>query len=164
MGKRWTDTEDSSLATLRDSGMPNSEIASSMGRSTQAIYQRAYVLRRNEPTFREVVDTAFAKHRIEFGGVVDTARFHEVVDTAFAKYTIEFGEPDEVDVLYEQCKERLYPNSKYITPKEAHEYIARRSAYARHDEVGQRLSDIATSVQKNKPKPQWWKAMMWWRK
>ena len=115
MGKRWTDKEDNTLAALRYSGMPNSEIASSMGRSTQAIYQRTYVLRRNEPTFREVVDTAFA-------------------------------------------------NSKYITPKEAHEYIARRSAYARHDEVGQRLSDIATSVQKNKPKPQWWKAMMWWRK
>ena len=154
MGKRWTDKEDTILETLRDSGMPNSEIASSMGRSTQAIYQRAYVLRRNEPTFREVVDTAFAKHRIEFGGVVDTARFHEVVDTAFAKYTIEFGEPDEVDVLYEQCKERLYPNSKYITT----------SSKLLNDEVGQRLSDIATSVQKNKPKPQWWKAMMWWRK
>jgi hypothetical protein len=154
MGKRWTDKEDNTLAALRDSGMPNSEIASSMGRSTQAIYQRAYVLRRNEPTFREVVDTAFAKHRIEFGGVVDTARFHEVVDTAFAKYTIEFGEPDEVDVLYEQCKERLYPNSKYITT----------SSKLLNDEVGQRLADIATSVQKNKPKPQWWKAMMWWRK
>ena len=154
MGKRWTDTEDRILVTLRGSGMPSSAIASSMGRSTQAIYQRAYVLRRNEPTFREVVDTAFAKHRIEFGGVVDTARFHEVVDTAFAKYTIEFGEPDEVDVLYEQCKERLYPNSKYITT----------SSKLLNDEVGQRLSDIATSVQKNKPKPQWWKAMMWWRK
>ena len=68
MGKRWTDTEDRILVTLRGSGMPSSAIASSMGRSTQAIYQRAYVLNcigRNEPTFREVVDAAFAKHGME---------------------------------------------------------------------------------------------------
>jgi hypothetical protein len=113
MGKRWTDKEDTILETLREGGMTYKEMASIMGRTSTAIHQRAYVLRQNEPTFREVVDTAFAKHGIEF------------------------GEPDKVDVAYEQFKERLYPNG---------------------------VSDIYASVQKNKPKPQWWKAMMWWRK
>jgi hypothetical protein len=80
--------------------------------------------------------------------------FSEVVDQAFAKHEIEFGEPDKVDAAYEHFKEQLYPNG---------------------------VSDIHASLQKNKPlhriqymlnqmerdikpKPQWWKAMMWWRK
>ena len=130
MGKRWTDKEDGILETLRDGGMTYKEIASIMGRTSTAIHQRAYMLRQNEPTFREVVDTAFAKHGVEF------------------------GEPDEVDATYEHFKEQLYPNG---------------------------VSDIHASLQKNKPlhriqymlnqmerdlkpKPQWWKAMMWWRK
>ena len=130
MGKRWTDKEDTILETLRDGGMTYKEIASIMGRTSTAIHQRAYMLRQNEPTFREVVDTAFAKHGVEF------------------------GEPDEVDATYEHFKEQLYPNG---------------------------VSDIHASLQKNKPlhriqymlnqmerdlkpKPQWWKAMMWWRK
>ena len=107
MGKRWTDKEDRILVTRRYSGMPNSEIASSMGRSTQAIYQRAYVLRQNEPTFREVVDTAFAKHGIEFG---------------------EHGD-----------------------------WYAGKDTKQVYNMLEQMERDI-------KPKPQWWKAMMWWRK
>ena len=67
MGKRWTDKEDGILETLRDGGMTFEEIASIMGRTKQAVQQRAYMLKRNEPTFREVVDTAFEKHGIEFG-------------------------------------------------------------------------------------------------
>tara|TARA_B100000767_G_scaffold85879_1_gene82559 strand:- start:164 stop:472 length:309 start_codon:yes stop_codon:yes gene_type:complete len=102
MGKRWTDKEDGILETLRDGGMTYKEIASIMGRTSTAIHQRAYVLRHNEPTFREVVDTAFAKHEIEF------------------------GEPDKP------------------LPKIQHM-------------INQMERDI-------KPKPQWWKAMMWWRK
>ena len=104
MGKRWTDKEDTILETLRDGGMTYKEMASIMGRTSTAIHQRAYVLRQNEPTFREVVDTAFAKHGIEF------------------------GEPDELKAL----------------PKIQHM-------------INQMERDI-------KPKPQWWKAMMWWRK
>ena len=67
MGKRWTDKEDGILETLRDGGMTFEEVASIMGRTKQAVQQRAYMLKRNEPTFREVVDTAFEKHGIEFG-------------------------------------------------------------------------------------------------
>ena len=125
MGKRWTDKEDTILDTLREGGMTYKEIASIMGRTSTAIHQRAYVLRQDEPTFREVADTAFAKLPADFGRI------------RCGKHGVEFGEPDEVDVAYEQFKERLYPNG---------------------------VSDIYASVQKNKPKPQWWKAMMWWRK
>ena len=67
MGKRWTDKEDGILETLRDGGMTFEEVASIMGRTKQAVQQRAHMLKRNEPTFREVVDTAFEKHGIEFG-------------------------------------------------------------------------------------------------
>ena len=67
MGKRWTDKEDGILETLRDGGMTFEEVASIMGRTKQAVQQRAYCFKRKKPTFREVVDTAFAKHGIGFG-------------------------------------------------------------------------------------------------
>lgn len=86
MGKRWTDKEDDILTTLRGNGISNSEVASIMGRSTQAIYQRAFVLKRNEPTFSEVIDIAFAKHGIEFGEHGD---WYEGMDTKQVYNTLE---------------------------------------------------------------------------
>ena len=130
MGKRWTDKEDTILETLRDGGMTYKEMASIMGRTSTAIYQRAYVLRQNEPTFREVVDTAFAKHGIEFG------------EPDEAVTTIDFGNSDDDAVTITNSgnangiKENMRDLSKMINQMER---------------------DI-------KPKPQWWKAMMWWRK
>ena len=111
MGKRWTDKEDTILETLRDGGMTFEEVASIMGRTKQAVQQRASVLKRNEPTFREVVDTAFAKHGIEF------------------------GEP-------ESKRQNLSS-----------------------EEIGKALGNMVFEMERDiKPKPQWWKAMMWWRK
>jgi glycine cleavage system pyridoxal-binding protein P len=130
MGKRWTDKEDGILETLRDGGMTFEEIASVMGRTKQAVQQRASVLKRNEPTFREVVDTAFAKHGIEFG------------EPDEAVTTIDFGDSDDDAVTITNSgnangiKENMRDLSKIINQMER---------------------DI-------KPKPQWWKAMMWWRK
>ena len=130
MGKRWTDKEDGILETLRDGGMTFEEVASIMGRTKQAVQQRAYVLKRNEPTFREVVDTAFAKHGIEFG------------EPDEAVTTIDFGDSDDDAVTITNSgnangiKENMRDLSKIINQMER---------------------DI-------KPKPQWWKAMMWWRK
>ena len=130
MGKRWTDKEDGILETLRDGGMTFGEIASIMGRTKQAVQQRASVLKRNEPTFREVVDTAFAKHGIEFG------------EPDEAVTTIDFGDSDDDAVTITNSgnangiKENMRDLSKIINQMER---------------------DI-------KPKPQWWKAMMWWRK
>ena len=111
MGKRWTDKEDTILETLRDGGMTFEEVASIMGRTKQAVQQRASVLKRNEPTFREVVDTAFAKHGIEF------------------------GEP-------ESKRQNLSS-----------------------EEIGKALGNMVFEMERDiKPKPLWWKAMMWWRK
>ena len=130
MGKRWTDKEDGILETLRDGGMTFEEIASIMGRTKQAVQQRASVLKRNEPTFREVVDTAFAKHGIEFG------------EPDEAVTTIDFGDSDDDAVTITNSgnangiKENMRDLSKIINQMER---------------------DL-------KPKPQWWKAMMWWRK
>jgi glycine cleavage system pyridoxal-binding protein P len=130
MGKRWTDKEDGILETLRDGGMTFEEVASIMGRTKQAVQQRASVLKRNEPTFREVVDTAFAKHGIEFG------------EPDEAVTTIDFGDSDDDAVTITNSgnangiKENMRDLSKIINQMER---------------------DI-------KPKPQWWKAMMWWRK
>jgi len=130
MGKRWTDKEDGILETLRDGGMTFEEVASIMGRTKQAVQQRAHMLKRNEPTFREVVDTAFAKHGIEFG------------EPDEAVTTIDFGDSDDDAVTITNSgnangiKENMRDLSKIINQMER---------------------DI-------KPKPQWWKAMMWWRK
>jgi hypothetical protein len=130
MGKRWTDKEDGILETLRDGGMTFEEVASIMGRTKQAVQQRASVLKRNEPTFREVVDTAFAKHGIEF------------------------GEPDKVDAAYEHFKEQLYPNGV----SDIHASLQKNKPLPR---IQYMLSQMERDL---KPKPQWWKAMMWWRK
>ena len=130
MGKRWTDKEDGILETLRDGGMTFEEIASIMGRTKQAVQQRASVLKRNEPTFREVVDTAFAKHGIEFG------------EPDEAVTTIDFGDSNDDAVT--------------IT----------NSGNANGIKENMRdLSKIINQIERDiKPKPQWWKAMMWWRK
>jgi hypothetical protein len=103
MGKRWTDKEDAILETLRAVGMTFEEIAPIMGRTKHALQQRAHMLKRNEPTFREVVDTAFEKH-----GIRGRAYVHRL-DT-------------EAQAMFSQMEQDI------------------------------------------KPKPQWWKAMMWWRK
>jgi len=125
MGKRWTDKEDGILETLRDGGMTFEEVASIMGRTKQAVQQRAYMLKRNEPTFREVVDTAFEKHGIEFG---------------------------EPDGKYAGMDAKQVYNS--LSPEE--------------NRMKQWLGGMPEMLQQMeqdlKPKPQWWKAMMWWRK
>ena len=126
MGKRWTDKEDGILETLRDGGMTFEEVASIMGRTKQAVQQRAYMLKRNEPTFREVVDTAFAKHGIEFGEHGD---WYEGMSTKQVYNALEQENTNGI-------KENMRDLSKMINQMER---------------------DI-------KPKPQWWKAMMWWRK
>ena len=124
MGKRWTDKEDGILETLRDGGMTFEEIASIMGRTKQAVQQRAHMLKRNEPTFREVVDTAFEKHGIEF------------------------GEPDGkyAGMDAKQVYNSLSDDTKPYKAENMHDTCS-----------NQMERDI-------KPKPQWWKAMMWWRK
>ena len=130
MGKRWTDKEDGILETLRDGGMTYKEIASIMGRTSTAIHQRAYMLRQNEPTFREVVDTAFAKHGIEFG------------EPDEAVTTIDFGDSDDDTVTITNSG-----NATGIS------------------ENMRDLSKMLNQMERDiKRKPQWLKAMMWWRK
>ena len=121
MGKRWTDKEDGILETLRDGGMTFEEVASIMGRTKQAVQQRAHMLKRNEPTFREVVDTAFEKHGIEF------------------------GEPD----------------GKYAGMDAKQVYNSLSDDTKPLPRIQYMLSQMERDI---KPKPQWWKAMMWWRK
>ena len=122
MGKRWTDKEDTILETLREGGMTYKEMASIMGRTSTAIHQRAYVLRQ--------IDTEVADMLRQ-----DEPTFREVVDTAFAKHGIEFGEP-------ESKRQNLSS-----------------------EEIGKALGNMVFEMERDiKPKPQWWKAMMWWRK
>ena len=138
MGKRWTDKEDTILETLRDGGMTYKDVASIMGRTKQAVQQRTYVLKRDEPTFREVVDTAFAKHGIEFGEPDDLG--NSLNDESVT--TIDFGDSDDDAVTI--------TNSGNVTGI---------------NENMRDLSEIINQMERDiKPKPQWWKAMMWWRK
>jgi hypothetical protein len=125
MGKRWTDKEDAILETLRAVGMTFEEIAPIMGRTKHALQQRAHMLKRNEPTFREVVDTAFEKHGIKCGEVVDTA------------------------------------SEKHGLDKVKYKYGGRAYVHRLDTEAQAMFSQMEQDI---KPKPQWWKAMMWWRK
>ena len=122
--KKWTAAEDAELVLMREAKVTTPEIARALGRTPSSVTGRISaksVPYGKEPTFREVVDTAFAKGEIEF------------------------GEPDGVDAAYEHFKQRLYPNG-----------------------LGKSLNDMGIMLKQMekdiKPKPQWWKAMMWWRK
>ena len=142
MGKRWTDKEDGILVTLREGGMTYKEIASIMGRTSTAIHQRAYVLRQDEPTFREVADTAFAKLPADFGRI------------RCGKHGVEFGEPDEAVTTID------FGNS------DDDAVTITNSGNANGIKENMRdLSKMINQMERDiKPKPQWWKAMMWWRK
>ncbi len=106
--KKWTAAEDAGLVLMREAKTPTKEIAEALGRTPSSVIDRISAKGLpygKEPTFREVVDTAFAKHEIEF------------------------GEPDGL--------------GKSL------------------NDMGAMLNQMEQDI---KPKPQWWKAMMWWRK
>ena len=106
--KKWTATDDAELVLMREAKTPTKEIAIALGRTPSAVMNR--ISTKSVPYGKELT-------------------FREVVDTAFAKGEIEFGEPDG---------------------------------------LGKSLNDMGIMLnqmeQDIKPKPQWWKAMMWWRK
>ena len=117
--KYWTAAEDAELVLMREAKVPTREIAEALKRTPSSVMNRINtqdVPYGKEPTFREVVDTAFAKHGIEF------------------------GEPDS--------------KRQNLSPEE--------------NRMKQWLGGMPEMLQQMerdiKPKPQWWKAMMWWRK
>jgi len=120
INKLWTDADDAELVLMREARTPTKEIAIALGRTPSAVMNRISakgIPYGKEPTFREVVDTAFAKHEIEF------------------------GVPDR--------KSRDLEMSKPKT-----------NAYG----FG-RLPEMLNQMERDiKRKPQWFKAMMWWRK
>ena len=118
--KPWTAADDAELVLMREAKVPTKEIAIALGRTPSAVMNRVSakgIPYGKEPTFREVVDTAFAKHEIEF------------------------GVPDR--------KSRDLEMSKPKT-----------NAYG----FG-RLPEMLEQMERDiKRKPEWFKAMMWWRK
>ena len=118
--KYWTAADDAELVLMREARTPTKEIAIALGRTPSAVMNRISakgIPYGKEPTFREVVDTAFAKHEIEF------------------------GVPDR--------KSRDLEMSKPKT-----------NAYG----FG-RLPEMLEQMERDiKRKPEWFKAMMWWRK
>tara|TARA_R110000765_G_scaffold126756_2_gene224707 strand:- start:685 stop:990 length:306 start_codon:yes stop_codon:yes gene_type:complete len=65
---KWTKELDDKIITLRRMGVKPRDIANIMGLPRSAVYSRSFTLSvtktnmENEPTFSEVVDTAFAKY------------------------------------------------------------------------------------------------------
>ena len=115
--KYWTAADDAELVLMREAKVPTKEIAIALGRTPSAVMNRISakgIPYGKEPTFREVVDTAFAKLPADFGRI------------QCAKHGVEFGEPD----------------------KPLH-----------------RMKHMLNQMERDiKRKPQWLKAMMWWRK
>lgn len=110
--KPWTTAENAELILMREAKTPTKEIAKALKRSPSSVINRINTQKipyGKELTFREVVDTAFAKGKIEFGDV-DTER-----------------------------------------KKQSKELLSLRNV----------LEDMERDI---KPKPHWWKAMMWWKK
>ena len=74
--KPWTTAENAELILMREAKTPTKEIAKALKRSPSSVINRINtqsIPYGKELTFREVVDTAFAKGEIEFGDV-DTER------------------------------------------------------------------------------------------
>lgn len=149
--KPWTAADDAELVLMREARTPTKEIAIALGRTPSSVMNRVSakgIPYGKEPTFREVVDTAFAKLPADFGRI------------QCAKHGIEFGEPDKVDAAYEHFKEQLYPNGVSDIHASLQKNKPKTNAYG----FG-RLPEMLEQMERDiKPKPQWWKAMMWWRK
>ena len=111
--KKWTAADDAELVLMREAKTPTKEIAIALGRTPSAVMNR--ISTKSVPYGKELT-------------------FREVVDTAFAK-----GEPDALDL-----------------------------EISLEGDLGKSLNDMGIMLnqmeQDIKPKPQWWKAMMWWRK
>ena len=139
--KYWTAAEDAELVLMREAKVPTKEIAIALGRTPSSVMNRINtqdVPYGKEPTFREVVDTAFAKHGIEFGEPDDLG--NSLNDESVT--TIDFGDSDDDAVTI--------TNSGNVTGI---------------NENMRDLSEIINQMERDiKPKPQWFKAMMWWRK
>ena len=139
--KYWTAADDAELVLMREAKVPTKEIAIALGRTPSSVMNRVSakgIPYGKEPTFREVVDTAFAKHGIEFGEPDDLG--NSLNDESVT--TIDFGDSDDDAVTI--------TNSGNVTGI---------------NENMRDLSEIINQMERDiKPKPQWWKAMMWWRK
>ena len=137
--KPWTAADDAELVLMREARTPTKEIAIALGRTPSAVMNR--ISAKGIP-----YGTLYTKEQLE-GFSQTKAReleeltFSEVVDQAFAKHEIEFGVPDR--------KSRDLEMSKPKT-----------NAYG----FG-RLPEMLEQMERDiKRKPEWFKAMMWWRK
>ena len=137
--KYWTAADDAELVLMREAKVPTKEIAIALGRTPSSVMNR--VSAKGIPYGK-----LYTKEQLE-GFSQTKARdleeltFSEVVDQAFAKHEIEFGVPDRKSEDLERSKPKT-------------------NAYG----FG-RLPEMLEQMERDiKPKPQWWKAMMWWRK
>ena len=152
INKLWTDADDAELVLMREARTPTKEIAIALGRTPSAVMNR--ISAKGIPYGK-----LYTKEQLE-GFSQTKARdleeltFREVVDTAFAKHGIEFGEPDEAVTTID------FGNS------DDDAVTITNSGNANGIKENMRdLSKMINQMERDiKPKPQWWKAMMWWRK
>jgi len=81
--KPWTAAENAELILMREAKTPTKEIAKALKRSTSSVINRINtqsIPYGKDLTFREVVDTAFAKGKIEFGDPDEKGSFEQLTD------------------------------------------------------------------------------------
>ncbi len=81
--KPWTAADDAELVLMREAKTPTKEIARALNRTPSAVMNRIrnkQIPYGKELTFREVVDTAFAKGEIEFGDPDEKGSFEQLTD------------------------------------------------------------------------------------
>mgnify|MGYP005625622669 CR=1 FL=1 len=81
--KPWTAADDAELVLMREAKTPTKEIARALNRTPSAVMNRIrnkQIPYGKELTFREVVDTAFAKGEIEFGEPDEKGSFEQLTD------------------------------------------------------------------------------------
>lgn len=151
--KPWTDADDAELVLMREARTPTKEIAIALGRTPSAVMNRISakgIPYGKEPTFREVVDTAFAKLPADFGRI------------RCGKHGVEFGEPDDLgNSLNDEAVTTIdFGNSDDDTVTITNSGNATGISENMRD-----LSKMLNQMERDiKRKPQWFKAMMWWRK
>ena len=150
--KPWTAADDAELVLMREARTSTKEIAIALGRTPSAVMNR--ISAKGIP-----YGTLYTKEQL--GGFSQTRSreleeltFSEVVDQAFAKHGIEFGEPDEAVTTIDFGDS----DDDAVT-------ITNSGNATGINENMRDLSKILNQMERDiKPKPQWFKAMMWWRK
>ena len=145
--KPWTAADDAELVLMREAKTPTKEIARALGRTPSGVMNRIQKKKNNKPWTYDMRASCYRQS-------ADMQIPYRIQNTTKNQHQANpFRELDH-SAYIEFAKGQLN-HSPYIE-------------FGEPDGLGKSLNDMGIMLNQTeqdiKPKPQWWKSMMWWRK